>query len=156
MHVLVTYTMLKDSDQIVFISFQRLGKAISLSVERFVTVGETIGEEAGSLVRGPEGERGRGGHTHSQLQDGQARKDMLEACRESRHTGNMVEKLAESLAAQVLSQFYVWLLQSGNLLFQFFLVGEAKLLKDSNLGTRKITKIKPFNLELKYIYTFSK
>ena len=103
-----------------------------------------------------QGERGRGGHTHSQLQDGQARKDMLEACRESRHTGNMVEKLAESLAAQVLSQFYVWLLQSGNLLFQFFLVGEAKLLKDSNLGTRKITKIKRFNLELKYIYTFSK
>ena len=86
--------------------FQRLGKAISLSVERFVTVGETIGEEAGCLVRGgPEAERGRAGHTHSQLQDGQARKDMLEACRESRHTGNMVDKLAESLAAQVRENF---------------------------------------------------
>ena len=80
--------------------FQRLGKAISLSVERFVTVGETIGEEAGGLVRGvKETDRGRPGH--SQLQDGQARKDMLEACRESRHVGNIVEKLSESLAAQV-------------------------------------------------------
>ena len=79
-----------------------------------MTVGETIGEEAGCLVRGgPEAERGRASHTHSQLQDGQARKDMLEACRESRHTGNMVDKLAESLAAQVRSlsaQLYVRLL----------------------------------------------
>ena len=75
-------------------------------MERFVTVGETIGEEAGGLVRGvKESERGRPGHAHSQLQDGQARKDMLEACRESRHVGKMVEKLAESLAVQVRNLF---------------------------------------------------
>ena len=36
------------------------------------------------------------------VQDGQARKDMLEACRESRHAGKMVEKLAENLAVQVI------------------------------------------------------
>lgn len=75
---------------------QRLGKAISLSVERFVTVGETIGEEGG---RDP----GRGGSSREQQRnssDGQARKDMLEACRESRHTGKLVEKLAENLAVQ--------------------------------------------------------
>ena len=85
--------------------FQRLGKAISLSVERFVTVGETIGEEAGCLVRGVKETDRRPGH--SQLQDGQARKDMLEACRESRHVGNMVEKLSESLAAQVTLYSFV-------------------------------------------------
>ena len=81
--------------------FQRLGKAISLSVERFVTVGETIGEEGG---RDP----GRGGSSREQQRnssDGQARKDMLEACRESRHTGKLVEKLAENLAVQVNPQF---------------------------------------------------
>ena len=38
--------------------FQRLGKAIALSVERFVTVGETIGEEA-CLVRGLKDGSGR-------------------------------------------------------------------------------------------------
>ena len=90
--------------------FQRLGKAISLSVERFVTVGETIGEEA-CLVRGPKegshsghGSLGRQGHPHPHgvgVQDSQARKDMLEACRESRHAGKLVEKLAENLAVQV-------------------------------------------------------
>ena len=74
-----------------------MGKAISLSVERFVTVGETIGEEGG---RDPT----RGGSSREQQRnnsDGQARKDMLEACRESRHTGKLVEKLAENLAVQV-------------------------------------------------------
>lgn len=70
-----------------------------------MTVGETIGEEAGSLVRGVKETDRRPGH--SQLQDGQARKDMLEACRESRHVGNMVEKLSESLAAQVALYSFV-------------------------------------------------
>ena len=37
----------------------------------------------------------------SQVQDGQARKEMLEACRESRHAGKCVEKMAEHLAVQV-------------------------------------------------------
>ena len=70
-----------------------------------MTVGETIGEEAGCLVRGVKETDRRPGH--SQLQDGQARKDMLEACRESRHVGNMVEKLSESLAAQVTLYSFV-------------------------------------------------
>ena len=30
-----------------------------------------------------------------------SRKDMLEACRESRHSGKMVEKLVEGIAVQV-------------------------------------------------------
>ena len=91
-------------------TFQRLGKAIALSVERFVTVGETIGEEA-CLVRSVK-EAGHGGHSHNNvvrqthghgvnIQDNQAKKDMLEACRESRHAGKMVEKFAENLAVQV-------------------------------------------------------
>ena len=89
--------------------FQRLGKAISLSVERFVTVGETIGEEA-CLVRGLKDAPGHGHVTRQTVhgvhgvhgvQDSQARKDMLEACRESRHAGKLVEKLAENLAVQV-------------------------------------------------------
>ena len=82
---------------------QRLGKAISLSVERFVTVGETIGEE-GSVREPVRRETSRdlaqrasaGGQA-----DGQARKDMLGACRDSRHAGKLVEKLAENLAVQV-------------------------------------------------------
>ena len=81
--------------------FQRLGKAISLSVERFYTVGETVGEEGGR-------EPGRGGSSREQHQqrnnsDGQDRKDLLEACRERRHTGKLVEKLAKNLAVQVKS-----------------------------------------------------
>ena len=91
-------------------------------MERFVTVGETIGEEAGCLVRGVKETDRRPGH--SQLQDGQARKDMLEACRESRHVGNMVEKLSESLAAQVLAlySFVVvsWFLQLSLAIFSLF------------------------------------
>ena len=55
-----------------------------------MTVGETIGEEGGS---GREQQRVGG--------EGQAKKDMLEACRESRHSGKLVEKLAENLAVQV-------------------------------------------------------
>ena len=37
----------------------------------------------------------------TQVQDGQARKEMLEACRESRHAGKCVDKMAEHLAVQV-------------------------------------------------------
>ena len=62
-----------------------------MSVERFVTVGETIGEEGGR-----EGTK----RTPSQESHG-AKADMLEACRESRHSGKLVEKLAENLAVQV-------------------------------------------------------
>ena len=67
-----------------------------MSVERFVTVGETIGEEGGrEPSRGGNREQQRGGS------ESQARKDILEACRVSRHSGKLVEKLAENLAVQV-------------------------------------------------------
>ena len=66
-------------------------------------------------MRGPKegshsghGSLGRQGHPHPHgvgVQDSQARKDMLEACRESRHAGKLVEKLAENLAVQV--SFYL-------------------------------------------------
>ena len=97
-------------------------------MERFVTVGETIGEEAclgagrqkshahavPSQVRyRVQGVASSGAEYRvsgfwivqgvwiSQVQDGQARKEMLEACRESRHAGKCVEKMAEHLAVQV-------------------------------------------------------
>ena len=73
------------------LSLQRLGKAISLSVERFVTVGETIGEEGS--VREVKGQAVSG--------ESQGRKEMLGACRDSRMAGKLVEKLAENLAVQV-------------------------------------------------------
>ena len=78
------------------LSLQRLGKAISLSVERFVTVGETIGEEGSQTSRDQ-----RPLNPPAGAGDGQARKEMLGACRDSRLAGKLVEKLAENLAVQV-------------------------------------------------------
>ena len=69
-------------------------------------MGETIGEEGS--VREPV--RRETSREHGQLAqrtgsggqaEGQARKDMLGACRDSRHAGKLVEKLAENLAVQV-------------------------------------------------------
>ena len=80
-------------------------------MERFVTVGETIGEEAGVVRAVKDNTTGR--HTTTSVQDSQARKDMLEACRESRHAGNMVDKMAENLAAQVTTQLVPRILVGG-------------------------------------------
>ena len=63
-----------------------------------MTVGETIGEEGSTR------EPARDQRPVSQpppVGDGQARKEMLGACRDSRHAGKLVEKLAENLAVQV-------------------------------------------------------
>ena len=69
-------------------------------------MGETIGEEGS--VREPARSQTQAREQHRSVQaqvqptaDGQARKDMLSACRDSRHAGKLVEKLAENLAVQV-------------------------------------------------------
>ena len=71
-------------------------------------MGETIGEEGS--VREPvrrETSRELAQRAGTAVQpDGQARKDMLGACRDSRHAGKLVEKLAENLAVQVTSILY--------------------------------------------------
>ena len=40
------------------------------------------------------------------LMNDQSRKDMLEACHESRHSGKLVEKLVEGIAVQVKIQWW--------------------------------------------------
>ena len=59
-------------------------------------------------------------YKHKYKYDDTPRKDMLEACRESRHSGKMVEKLVEGIAVQVSQSGYIGYIrdevnQSGNI-----------------------------------------
>lgn len=53
----------------------RVGQAVNLAVERFVTVGETIADEQPDVKQG-----------------------MWEACREARHAGHAIERLCEGMS----------------------------------------------------------
>ena len=97
-------------------------------------MGETIGEEGSVREAGGRRETSREHHTAQRAvtasqPDGQARKDMLGACRDSRHAGKLVEKLAENLAVQVTFLYTV----DTKRYYTFLFLDPTKVMSESRL-----------------------
>ena len=95
-------------------------------------MGETIGEEGSVREAGGRRETSRELHTAQRAvtagqPDGQARKDMLGACRDSRHAGKLVEKLAENLAVQVTFLYTI------DIYYTFLFLDPTKVMSESRL-----------------------